>query len=126
MRSALSALPGQLQTSAALDYETDNAYSVTVSVSDGNGRGHVIALPSLSVSRMPMMHLCSHDGDTSTTRAIAENTAANTNIGNCNSRKPMQDNGDTLTYTLGGNPDVDSFGIVSTTGQIPNKSSTRL
>ena len=28
---------GQLQTSAALDYETKNTYTVTVSVSDGNG-----------------------------------------------------------------------------------------
>ena len=28
---------GQLQTNAALDYETKNAYSVTISVSDGNG-----------------------------------------------------------------------------------------
>ena len=28
---------GQLQTSAALDYETKSSYSVSVSVSDGNG-----------------------------------------------------------------------------------------
>ena len=28
---------GQLQTSAALDYETQSSYSVSVSVSDGNG-----------------------------------------------------------------------------------------
>ncbi|MCG9127511.1 cadherin domain-containing protein [Candidatus Poribacteria bacterium] len=35
---------GQLQTSAALDYETKNAYEVTITVSDGNGGTDSIAV----------------------------------------------------------------------------------
>ena len=49
------------------------------------------------------------------TRSIAENTAANTNIG-----APVEatdPNGDTLTYRLEGT-DAASFGIVGSTGQL--------
>ena len=56
--------------------------------------------------------------DTSTTRSIAENTAAGENIGD-----PVEaddpDN-DTLTYTLGGT-DADSFDIEENTGQLQSK-----
>ncbi len=56
---------------------------------------------------------------TSTTRSIAENTAANTNIGTAIAATDA-DSGDTLTYTLSGT-DAASFSIVSTTGQLQTK-----
>ena len=56
---------------------------------------------------------------TSTTRSIAENTAANTNIGNAVAATDPEN--DTLTYTLSGT-DATSFDIESTTGQLKTKS----
>ena len=52
----------------------------------------------------------------STTREVAENSAAGTNVGD-----PVTATGDTLTYTLEGT-DAASFDIVSTSGQIRTKS----
>ena len=57
--------------------------------------------------------------DTSTTRSIAENTAAGQHIGTAVAATDA-DSGDTLTYTLGGT-DAVSFSIVSTTGQLQTK-----
>ena len=53
---------------------------------------------------------------TSTTRRVAENTAAGTNIGVVVAARDA-DSGDTLEYTLGGT-DMASFAIVSTSGQL--------
>ena len=55
----------------------------------------------------------------STTRTVAENTAANTNIGSAIAATDA-DTGDTLTYTLGGT-DAAAFSIVSTSGQLQTK-----
>ena len=117
---------GQLQTKAALDYETKNAYSVTVSVSDGNSGSDTIdvtinvtdvtegsTINVTNVNKAPTFT----DGD-STTRTVAENTAANTNIDNAIAATDADE--DTLTYTLGGT-DAASFGIVSTSGQLQTK-----
>ena len=52
---------------------------------------------------------------TNTTRTIAENTAANVNIGTAITATDADNN--TLTYTLGGT-DAASFSIVSTSGQL--------
>ena len=105
---------GQLQTSAALDYETKSAYTVTVSVSDGNdGTDSItvtINVTDVTENRAPVFT----DGD-STTRSIAENTASGTNIGSPVAATDADK--DTLTYTLGGT-DAASFGIVSTSGQL--------
>ena len=105
---------GQLQTSAALDYETKASYSVTVSVSDGNGESDSITVTinvtDVAENNAPVFT----DGD-STTRSIAENTAAGENIGTA---VPATDtDNDTLTYSLGGT-DAAAFSIVSTTGQL--------
>ena len=54
----------------------------------------------------------------STTRSIAENTAANVNIGTAIAATDADN--DTLTYTLGGT-DASSFSIVSTSGQLQTK-----
>ena len=52
----------------------------------------------------------------STTRSVAENTTASTNIGTAVAATDA-DSGDTLEYTLGGT-DAASFAIVSTSGQL--------
>ncbi len=57
--------------------------------------------------------------DTSTTRSIAENTAAGVNIGAAIAATDADN--DTLTYTLGGT-DAASFSINSSTGQLQTKS----
>ena len=63
------------------------------------------------------MHPVFTDGN-SATRAIAENTAAKTNIGAAVAATDQDS--DTLTYTLGGT-DAASFGIVGTSGQLQTK-----
>ncbi len=103
---------GQLQTSAALDRETDASYTVTVSVSDGNGGSNSIAV-TINVTNVNE-GLAFDEGD-STTRAVAENTASGISIGEAVSATDTD--GDTLTYTLGGT-DAASFSIVSTSGQL--------
>ena len=55
----------------------------------------------------------------STTRSVAENTAADVNIGNAVAATDSEN--DTLTYTLSGT-DAASFDIESTTGQLKTKS----
>ena len=106
---------GQLQTKAPLDYETKNAYSVTVTVSDGGRTDTIIVTITITdVDETPKTRAPVFAGD-STTRSIAENTPAGVNIG-----KPVSAtdaDGDTLTYSLSGT-DRASFRIVSTSGQL--------
>ncbi len=109
---------GQLQTKAALDYEVKNSYSVTITVADGNGKSDTIdvtiKVTDVAENSIPVFT----DGD-STTREVAENTGSGQNIGLVVSATDS-DSSDTLTYTLGGT-DVDSFSIVSTSGQLQTK-----
>ena len=104
---------GQLQTRAALDYERKTSYSVTVSVSDDKGSSDSI---SVRINVTNVNEAPSFTDGTSTTRTIAENTAANTNIGSAFTATDV-DADTTLTYTLSG-ADAASFGIVSTSGQL--------
>ena len=107
---------GQLQTSAALNYEMKDRYAVTVSVSDGNGGADSINV-TINVTDVaePNFAPVFTEG-ISTTRSVAENTASGQNIG-----APVTatdtDTGDTLTYTLGG-MDAADFGIVRSSGQL--------
>ena len=107
---------GQLQTNAALDYETDTSHSVTVSVSDDNGGSDSIAvtIDVTDVDEISNTAPVFTEG-TTTTRAVAENTAAGENIGTPVAATDADN--DVLTYTLGGT-DASSFSIVSTTGQL--------
>ena len=119
---------GQLQTKSALNYERKNSYTVTVSVSDGNGGSDSITVTinitnvlnegtqQSNVNVAPVFT----DGAT-TTRSIAENTAAGTNIGSPQSAATDANTSDTLTYTLTGT-EAASFSIVSTSGQLQTKS----
>ena len=109
---------GQLQTSATLDYESKPSYSVIVTVSDENGGSDsiTVTISVTNVNESPEFT----DG-TSTARSIAENAPAGTNIGNAVAA--TDDDGDTLTYTLGGDPDAASFDIEAETGQLKTKAS---
>ena len=111
---------GQLQTNAALDYETKNSYSVTVSVSDGNGGSDSIAVTInvTNVTETPTNNVPEFSEGPSATRTVAENTAAGTNIGTAIAATDADN--DTLTYSLGGT-DASSFSIVSTSGQLQTK-----
>ena len=111
---------GQLQTSAALDYETKNTYEITVTVSDSNGGSDSITVTiavtnDTSDDTTPNNPPTFTDG-TSTTRSIQENTPSGRNIGSPVSATDG-DSGDTLKYTLSGT-DAASFSINSATGQL--------
>ncbi len=105
---------GQLQTRDPLDYEQKNTYAVTVTVSDGNGGTDTIAV-AINVTDVNENNAPVFVEGSSTTRAVAENTPAGTNIGS--PVTATDEDEDTLTYALGGTDAVD-FGIVSATGQL--------
>ena len=103
---------GQLRTRAPLDYEQKNTYSVAVIVFDGTLTDTIavaINVTDVAENSAPVF------ASSSTTRTVAENTPAGTDIGSPITATDAD--GDTLTYTLGGT-DVASFGIVSMTGQL--------
>ncbi|MDE0637747.1 MAG: cadherin domain-containing protein, partial [Candidatus Poribacteria bacterium] len=112
---------GQLQTSAALDYETKTSYSVTITVSDGSLTDSItVTIKVTDVDETPTNNAPVFSEGTSATRSVAENTASGTNIGNAVAATDADD--DTLTYTLGGT-DAASFSIVSTSGQLQTSTS---
>ncbi len=103
---------GQLRTNAALDHETKDTYSVTVSVSDGNGGTDSIPV---TINVTDVNEAPTFTESSPTTRSIAEHTASGQNIGSAVSATDPE--GDTLEYTLEGT-DASSFSIVSTSGQL--------
>ncbi len=106
---------GQLKTDAALNHEDKSSYSVTATVSDGSKTDTIrITISVTDVNEAPIIA-----PNTLTTLFIAENTETGTNIGGILSATDP-DEGDTLTYTLGG-PDAASFSIVTTSGQLQTK-----
>ena len=118
---SINSTTGQLQTRAVLDYETKTTYTVTITVSDGNGGSDSIAVTInvMDVNETPANTAPVFTDGTSTTRTIAENTAAGQNIGTVIAATDA-DSGDTLTYTLSGT-DAASFSIDSTSGQLQTK-----
>ena len=107
---------GQLQTRAPLDYETKNAYTVTVTVSDGDLTDLItvgITVTDVDENQAPVF-----TAGSGTTRSIPENTPAGVNIGGPVSATDAD--GDILTYSLGG-IDAASFGVVSTSGQLQTR-----
>ena len=111
---------GQLQTRAALDYETKPSYAVTVSVSDGNGGTDsiTVTINVTDVNETPVNNAPVFTDGTSTTRSVPENTASGINIGTAVAATDADN--DVLTYTLGGD-DASSFSIVSTSGQLQTR-----
>ena len=112
---------GQLQTKSALDYETKNAYSVVITVSDGTLTDTIAV--AINVTDVDENSAPVFSEGSSTTRSVAENTPSGQDIGTAIAATDADN--DILTYTLGGT-DAAAFSIVRTTGQPPNKSSPRL
>ena len=115
---SIDSTTGQLRTNVLLDYETQSSYIVTITVSDGSLTDTISVTINItdvdeSTNNIPVFT----DG-ASTTRSVAENTAAGTNIGNPVSATDAND--DPLTYILSGT-DVSKFSIDSTTGQLRTK-----
>ena len=103
---------GQLKTKAALDYETKNAYSVVITVSDSAFTATIKV--TIIITDVDENHAPAFAGNR-TTRSVKENTDAGVNIGSPVSA--TDDDEDTLTYALSGT-DAAAFSIVSTTGQL--------
>ena len=111
----IHSMTGQLQTKAALDYETKKSYTVTVTASDGRLADKIVVTINVkNVNEAPVFT----DGE-NTTRQVDENTAAGVNFGQRVSSTDPDANA-TLTYSLGGR-DADAFAIDSTTGQLQTK-----
>ena len=104
---------GQLSTLAALDFETKTAYTVVVKATDPGGLSDTIDV-TINVTDVDENVAPAFPSATAT-RSIAENTAANTNIGD--PVAATDPNGDTLTYSLEGT-DAASFDIDGSTGQL--------
>ena len=92
-----------------------------MTVSDDNGKEstHEVTITVTEANDPPGFDEEYPQGETSITREVAENTAADEPVG-----EPVgatdADGGDTLTYTLGG-PDAAPFDIDTATGQIKTK-----
>ena len=108
---------GQLMTKTALDYETEDTYTVTVTASDSGGLSDSIDV-TIMVTNVDENVAPEFDSAT-TTRMVAENTAEGENIGTPVAATDA-DAGDMLTYTLGGDDEA-SFDFDSATGQIMTK-----
>ncbi len=111
---SINSTNGQLRTSAALDYENKNSYSITVSVSDGN-RGTDSINVTINVTDVNENHAPVFSEGASATRTVAENTSSGVDIGSTVSATDADN--DALTYTLGGT-DANAFSINSTNGQL--------
>ena len=110
---------GQLQTKAALDFETKTSYSVRITVSDGELTASIDV--RIDVTDVDENGAPSFAEGTSTTRSVAENTGSGQNIGSAVSATDV-DADTTLTYTLGG-ADAAAFSINSTNGQLQTSAS---
>ena len=118
---------GQLKVKAALDYETKNSYSVVVTVTaasagvsaasiDPNAPGDYVV--PLTITVIDVNDVPAFDDRATTSRAIAENSAAGANIGTPVSGSDQD--GHTLAYSLAGT-DAASFDISTSSGQLKVK-----
>ena len=102
---------GQLKTKDPLDHETQSTYEVTVEVSDSIATAIIdVTITITNVNEVPAF------ATETAIRKVAENTAANTNIGTAITATDP-DSGDTLTYSIDATADA-VFGIDGTTGQL--------
>ena len=122
----------KVKTGTSLDYETKTSYSVTVTVAaavaqiqsftlDPNAPGDYVVPVTINVTNV-------NEGPefsaATATRSIAENSAANSNVGAVVTAGADPE-GDTVTYSLSGT-DASKFDIGSSTGQITVASGTSL
>ena len=109
---------GQLQTKAALNFETRETYFVTVTATDSSTETATIDVTIIVLNVSDAPEFSSTDTGT---RTVAENTAAGVNIGApvvATDEDPEHAN--TLIYSLGGT-DGASFGIDATSSQLLTK-----
>ena len=116
---------GQIKTKDALDYEdTQNIYSVTVSVTDGKDVHGSAESPAVeddsidvTINVTDVNEKPQFADDAPTTQNVDENTPAGTNIGSAYTATDP-DAGDTLTYSLddgdGATFDIDANGQIKT------------
>ena len=109
---AIDPATGQLMTMAALDFEMKDTYTVDVTATDPSG---LSATVMVTINVTDEVNEAPKFDSATTTRSVAENTAAGENIGTAVAA--MDDDNDMLTYTLGGD-DAASFDFDSATGQI--------
>ena len=100
---------GQLLTVAGVTLDR-STYTVTVVASDGTASASITVTITVVLNNPPTF------ANTSTTRSVREHSPTGTNVGSPITATDT-DQGDTLTYTLGGADDA-SFDIVAETGQI--------
>ena len=118
---------GQLQTKAALDKEEKDTYMVTVTATDPSGLSATVNVtikvtnvdePPV-IMRAPDANVAPEFASATTSRTVAENTAAGEDIGNPVAANDA--NGDTLTYALGGTDAASPSTSTSATGQLMTK-----
>ena len=112
---------GQLKTKDALDFDDgQRTYNVDVSVTDSKGDYDtadtlVDATIAVTINVTDVNEKPVFADDAPTIQNVNENTAADTNIGS--PYTATDDDGDTLTYSLGG-ANAASFAIEDSTGQV--------
>lgn len=117
---SINSKTGQLQTKAALDYETKSSYTLTIIADDGNGDSASIdgTINVTDINEQPVNNVPVFTEGSSTTRSVAENTGSGVDIGSAVTATDAD--GDTLTYSLG-DADTKVFSIDSNTGQLQTK-----
>jgi hypothetical protein len=117
---AVDSASGQLKTKGALDYESEDEYTLTVTATDGDGLSASIAVTirvtdvdETPANRAPVFAAAS------VVLSVAENTAAGTTIGDAVAA--TDPDGDALTYSLGATADDTHFAIDSASGQLKTK-----
>ena len=115
---SIDSTDGQLRTSAALDYEQKQSYTVVVSVDDGEGGSDsiTVTINVIDVDESPANRDPTFEEGDSTDRNVLENTGSGVDIGDPVAADD-DDEDDTLRYSLGGT-DAGSFSIDSTDGQL--------
>ncbi len=113
---AIESTTGQLKTSAALNYEVKDTYTLTVAVDDGVTEDTIEVTINITDANDPPMFPTD-----SMTREIVEGTPANQNIGIPVVATDEDPDDPALTYSLGGT-DAGSFSIDEGTGQLKTKS----
>ncbi len=110
-------------TYVPLDSDVGKYLRVTVAYTDGHGPGKTATATTTHMVAEEEEDDDEHEGPVFSTdtaqRSIAENSAANTNIGSPVTASGSSA-GDSLTYALGGT-DAASFAIVTTSGQLQTK-----
>ena len=119
---AIDSSTGQLQTKAALDYETDRVHLVTVYVSDrknAGGNADPAADDDISVT-ITVTNVNEPPVFTGATlgRSVDENSVIGTDVGAAIAATDPEE--DTLTYSLGGT-DKDSFSLDTSSGQLKTR-----